>query len=316
MSNILKELNADVLFTAIKNQKDGIEEVFSGKRQSLKLDLSEFKDMTFAGNFPTANASVSTIRPGATPLLDPTPHVRNLINQGLMSGSQYVYVKETSFKDPPLVTSSAEGETKKSDDINYSQVVAPAQWVAGFLVCSRNMMDDIIAFSSYLESRLTELLLVAEDNQLINGNGTSPNISGITDSGNFTTSTSGALTVNTIIADMGQLAALGRNVTGVLINPQDYFTLMSSATNAAISFTNGQMYIAGIPIFTNQQLAKGSSIVGDWVNGANLVVREPARVEFFYEDSDNVRKNNVTVRVEERIAFPIYGSNYFVYKAG
>jgi hypothetical protein len=35
-------------------------------------------------------------------------------------------------------------------------------------------------------------------------------------------------------------------------------------------------------------------------------------MEFFFEDSDNVRKNNVAVRIEERVAFPIYGDNYFV----
>jgi UDP-N-acetylenolpyruvoylglucosamine reductase len=46
--------------------------------------------------------------------------------------------------------------------------------------------------------------------------------------------------------------------------------------------------------------------------GANLIIREPQKVEFFFEDSDNVRKNKVTVRIEERVAFPIYGDNYFL----
>lgn len=312
----LNELNSEVLLKAIQNQKDGIEELFSGKRQSISLNLHEAKDMTFAGNFPTANASVATIQPGVSPLVNPMSHVRELLRQGSMTGSTYNFIKETSFKDQPFARPAAEGVEKHSDEINMSEVSSPAQWIAGYLVCSRNMMDDIVAFASYLESRLTELLLVAEDNQLINGNGTSPNISGITDSGNFTTSASGALSVNSIIADMGQLAALKRNVNGVLVNDQDYYTLMTSATNAAISFSNGQLYIAGVPIYKNLQLGKGSSIVGDWVNGASLIVRDPARVEFFYEDSDNVRKNNVTVRVEERIAFPVYSATHFVYKAG
>lgn len=319
MNHILNELKAANLLSAMENQRDGIEEVFSGKRKSLKLDLSDTKDMTFAGNFPTANASVTTVQPGVVPLTNRLTHVRDLVRQGIMSGSNYAYIKETTIVPKSgsfPVDTAAEGVEKQSFDVNYSQILSPAQWVAGYLVCSRNMMDDIIAFSSYLEGRLTELLLAAEDRQLLNGNGTSPNISGITDSGNFTASTSSGFSINSILTDMGQLAALGRDVNGILVNDQDYFTLFLSSTNAAISTTNGQMYIGGVPVFKNQALAKGSSIVGDWVNGANLLVREPARVEFFYEDADNVRKNNVTVRVEERIAFPIYGNNYFVYKAG
>ena len=238
-----------------------------------------------------------------------------------MSGSNYAYIKETSIipkgEGSYPVDAAAEGVEKQGFDVNYSQILSPAQWIAGYLVCSRNMMDDIVAFSSYLESRLTELLLAAEDRQLLTGDGTSPNISGITDTGNFTASSAGgAATINTIISDMGQLASYKRDVNGVLLNDQTYFDLLVSSTNAAISTSNGQMYIAGVPVFKNQALDKGASIVGDWVNGANLLIREPARVEFFYEDSDNVRKNNVTVRVEERIAFPIYANNYFVYKAG
>jgi hypothetical protein len=46
---------------------------------------------------------------------------------------------------------------------------------------------------------------------------------------------------------------------------------------------------------------------------ANFITREPARVEFFYEDSTNVRSNQVTVRIEERVALPVYGNHYFVY---
>lgn len=320
MNHILNELKAAALLTAMENQRDGIEEVFSGKRKSLKLDLSDTKDMTFAGNFPTANASIANVRPGVVPLYNRTSHVRELVPQGLMNGSNYIFVRESvvpakgNLPGPP----NERGE-KNEVEINYQEyrdaAITKSQWIAGIMVLSRNMMDDIVAFASYLESRLPELLLNAEDDQLINGNGSGNNISGILDSGNFVASTSsGALSVNTILQDLGQLAAFGRNVNGILLNDQTYFNLFTSSTNAAISTTNGQMFIAGVPVFRNLSLATGQSIVGDWTNGANLITREPVRVEFFYEDSDNVRQNKVTVRVEERIAFPIFGGSYFVHK--
>jgi len=35
-------------------------------------------------------------------------------------------------------------------------------------------------------------------------------------------------------------------------------------------------------------------------------------LEFFAEDSTNVRTNQITVRIEETIALPVYGSDYFI----
>ncbi len=73
------------------------------------------------------------------------------------------------------------------------------------------------------------------------------------------------------------------------------------------------MVIAGVPVFKSTAERPLDYLVGDWTMGANFITREPARVEFFYEDSTNVRSNQVTVRIEERVALPVYGNDYFVY---
>jgi hypothetical protein len=36
------------------------------------------------------------------------------------------------------------------------------------------------------------------------------------------------------------------------------------------------------------------------------------RIEFFEQDRDNVITNKVTVRIEETVALPVFGSNYFI----
>jgi len=108
-----------------------------------------------------------------------------------------------------------------------------------------------------------------------------------------------------------------------LLSPSDYYQILLNKAaggagtydlpTALATIQNGQLYIAGIPVFRSTAMAADKFIVGDWVMGANLLTREAPRVEFFYEDGINVRENKVTVRVEERIAFPIYGDNYFIY---
>lgn len=317
-TNSQPEAFGDVLLKAMDDAKDGIKEMKAGHRKSLSLNLKEMKDMTFATNFPSASASVATVRPGIIAGPNRKLHIRQLLQPGTMTGSTYNYVKETGYDGPGP---SAEGVTKPVMDITLAEVASPAQWIAGFLVASRNMMDDIVAFSSYLQSRLPELLLNAEDNQIINGNGTSPNLSGILDAGNFTAaSTTATAKVAALIESIGQLEGFDREANGILVNPADYYGMMLNATTGGeftlpdpmVTITNGQVFLAGVPVFKSTAIAANNFIVGDWVMGANLITREPVRVEFFYEDSTNVRQNNVTVRVEERVALPIYGNNYFI----
>ena len=59
-------------------------------------------------------------------------------------------------------------------------------------------------------------------------------------------------------------------------------------------------------------MSDSSYLVGDWSKGAQLFVRENPIVRFFEEDGTNVRENKITVRVEGRIALPIYYTDAFV----
>jgi hypothetical protein len=52
-------------------------------------------------------------------------------------------------------------------------------------------------------------------------------------------------------------------------------------------------------------------VVGS-LSGANFLTQENMRIEFFEQDGTNVRDNKVTIRIEESVALPVYGSTYFV----
>ena len=180
------------------------------------------------------------------------------------------------------------------------------------------MLDDIAGMTTFLQSRLLELLLRSEDTQLISGNGTSPNLSGITDSGNYTAASTSETTEALMLIDaISQLEGYDREANGILLHPTDYWNLAKltnlNQSSAVVTSENGVLRIGGVPVYRSTACTVDKYIVGDWVMGANLLTREAPRVEFFYEDGTNVRENKVTVRVEERVAFPIYGDNYFIY---
>jgi HK97 family phage major capsid protein len=176
--------------------------------------------------------------------------------------------------------------------------------------------------TTFLGSRLPELLLRAEDNQLLNGTGTSPQLKGLLTAGNFTAASSAAtVDVEQIIQAISQLESADREANGILMNPADYYNIMLTKSSGSgeydlpyslVQIVNGQLIIAGVPVYKSTAIAVDTVLVGDWTMGANLIFREPAKLQFFYEDGTNVRENKVTVRIEERVAFPVYGNDYFI----
>jgi len=292
------------------------------KGQSVSFELKVVGDMTFGANFSTADVSVTNLKPGIIELPKRKLHIRELLSGGSMSLSNFAYVKETPGESGPLPV--AEGTAKNQFDLDLLETSVPAEYIAVWLRISRKMLDDVQGMTTFLQSRLPELLLRAEDTQLLTGDGTSPNLSGITDAGNFTAPTGAAtIDVEQLVQAIAQLEGYDREANGILLNPADYYAILLNKAaggagtydlpTALATINNGQLYIAGVPVFRSTAMTADKFIVGDWVMGANLLTREAPRVEFFYEDGINVRENKVTVRVEERVAFPIYGDNYFIY---
>jgi len=70
--------------------------------------------------------------------------------------------------------------------------------------------------------------------------------------------------------------------------------------------------IAGVPVVWTTAQAEDTYTVGDFNHGSSLLFRESPRVEFFNQDGTNVRENKITIRIEERVAFAVYGVTYFI----
>lgn len=282
----------------------------------------EMKDMSFATSFSTAGTSVAFARPGIIELPKRKLHIRQLLTGGNMGAkSTFDYVKEVAGSGS--IAPVAEATLKPQIELALQEVSVKAEWIAGWLRISRNMLDDVTGMTTFLQSRLPELLLRAEDNQLLNGTGTSPQLSGITDAGNFTAPTgTSTIDVEQLVQAVAQLEGYDREANGILLNPADWYRIWLNKAPVGgeydlpinlITKVGDQMFIAGVPVFRSTAIAVDKFIVGDWAMGANFILREAPRVEFFYEDGINVRENMVTVRIEERVAFPIYGDNYFIY---
>jgi HK97 family phage major capsid protein len=304
--------------TAMDENSDNLEKFRRKEIKQFAMELKTVGDMSLANITDLAAANVQML-PGIIPAAPRKLHIRALLPTGVMNTSAIHYLQETGSEGSVAAWADNSG-TKSQIDYDLTEEVAPSEFIAGYLRITRKALDDISAMRSYLQSRLLEQYLDAEDNQLLNGSGVSPNLGGLITNAEAYTGFR-TIQVEKLLDSVAQIESNNHSANGILVSPEQFYALMLTrgTTNdytlpggVAVDLVNGQMFISGVPIFKSTAMSDSKYLVGDWSKGAQLFVRENPIVRFFEEDGTNVRENKITVRVEGRIALPIYYTDAFV----
>ena len=313
----VKGFNA-TLADAIEQNGDSLAKLARGeqKRSSFILDTKAVGTMTEAVNLTGDITRQYANQVYALP--SRKVHMRSLLPIGTINQGLFTFPYESGGEGDPAA--QVQGSSKAQVDFDITMKDAAAQYIAGYVRISRQMLDDIPAMTSFLQSRLLEKYLVAEDAQILSGNGTAPNLQGIL---GVATAATGAATVDVeqLVQAIAQLETSNYSATGILVNPTDWAAIMNTKnTNAAYSLpastvvtTDGNVSIAGIPLYKSTAIAVDKFVVGDWSMGAQIMQNQGIAVQFSEMDGDNFTKNLITVRVEARIALPIYYAGAFIY---
>ena len=313
----VKGFNA-TLADAIENNSDSLAKLARGeqKRSSFILDTKAVGNMTEAVNLTGDITRQYANQVYALP--SRKVHMRSLLPIGSLSQGLFTFPYESGGEGAPAT--QTQGSAKAQVDFDITMKDAAAQYIAGYVRISRQMLDDIPAMTSFLQSRLLEKYLVAEDAQILSGDGTAPNLQGILP---VATAATGAATVDVeqLVQAIAQVESSNYSATGILINPSDWAAIVNtknsgsaySLPGSTVVTTDGQLSIAGIPIFKSTAMTVDKFLVGDWSMGAQIMQRNGISVQFFDQDGNNAVENMITVRVEARIAFPIYYAGAFVY---
>lgn len=222
----------------------------------------------------------------------------------------------TGLRELSWTNSAAEvsqGAAKNESDITFEQYDTPIQTVAHWIKVSNQLLADAPAIAAYIDTRLRDGLAQRIDAQLLNGNGTSPNLSGLTDSGNYTaySATSDDLLVDAINRAKYDLWASGYMPDVCIVNPADWGAMERTREGAGTGqYLYGAPGLAagvnpfGVRIVLSANMTAGNFYVGAMDRAAVLYTREGAVVEMGYVN-DDFTKNLVTIRAEERLGLGI-----------
>lgn len=322
-----KQMNANKKMTfksALQEAIEGgaIEGLLKGNSRSASMVVKA--DMTTGADF-TGEVIPADRVPGYK--YDPTRpvHVRQLIPQGSTASDVVRFVKESGYSNGAAPT--AEGSTLAQSDFDMTASDANVRKIGTYFRISEEMLADTPQLTSYLSARAPEKLLEVEDTQIISGDGTGVNLSGITTdaaafdvsaSGQFYQSVDSANEFDVLIAALNQLAIANYSADSIMLHPTDFhkILLLKDSTAEYIKkdvYQGLQPQFNGVKVVLSTAITAGTFLVGNFAQGTQLWVRDNVNVEFFREDGTNVRDGFVTVRVSERVALTNYLPNAFVY---
>ena len=221
-----------------------------------------------------------------------------------------------ALREASWTSSAAEvsqGAAKPESDATFEQYNVPITTVAHWIKISNQLLADAPAVVAYIETRLRDGLAQRIDAQLLNGNGTSPNLSGLTDTGNFTayTPVSDDLLVDAINRAKYQLWATGNTPDTVIVNPADWGAMERTREGATTgAYLYGMPGVAasmnpfGVQVVVSNNMTQGKFLIGDVRNSAVVYNRSGAVVEMGYINAD-FTNNLITVRAEERLGLGV-----------
>ena len=213
--------------------------------------------------------------------------------------------------------------TKASTSLDWELVTVNIPTIAVHTRASRQVIADAPQMRAIVDGELTYKLALESDAQLLTGDGTAQNLTGIlndssiNDVGQIASGTSsgdlpGAM-IDHIRAAMTECQKNEYyNMTGVVLNPVDWQTLETAkATDGhfllvAFAATSPETpTVWRVPVIVSNAMPESSFLIGDWNLGAQRYVREGVSVRVSEHHDQNFVQNAVQILAEQRYGLGI-----------
>lgn len=256
-------------------------------------------------------------RPGV--LAEPN---QSLVIEGLIphlptSVTTVEYLKEGTFTNNAAFVAEAAQKPQSTDTFELMQ--SNVQTIAHFTKVTRQLIDDSATLAAFINARMVYGVNLKVEQQIINGNGTSPNLGGLMKDGNYTAQ---AFTYSDLGGDSGTLLDLLRlsiakvnaanyRANAILLNPMDWAKLQGlKGSNdqylygvPSISFEN--MTAWGVRVVTSASMTEGKYLVGDFSQAATIYDRMSTVIDIASQNENDFIKNLFTIRAERRLALVV-----------
>lgn len=204
----------------------------------------------------------------------------------------------------------AEGALKAEATLTFQDGTLPVQNIAHWISATRQCLADAGEAEAIISTELLSGLKVRVEDQVLNGNGTSPNLAGILSLPGI-----GSVTVtatNYLAAVLSAMATVRstskRPATVVVLSPAAWTAVASAAAPGLLGMSpRGLPTLLGAEVCQSDVLPATTGLVGN-AQTAPLFERQEASVQLGWQGSDFVR-NLVTMLCEVRLVLAVSRQN-------
>lgn len=309
------------------------------------VDSDEFKSMNGGDNGLTMHVpfnvkgdlggmwqqkDVYTTLPSGTPSQFGTPQrdaiverahramrVRDLFNVQQTSTNLVEYFRVTGFTNNSATTSERSGTPETFTSYPQSTMTiagaqAPVRTIGHYEVAHRNVLADEPQLRGVIDNELLYGLRLTEDDQILNGNGSGTNLTGIINTSGISTQALGSDTrIDAVRKGITKIMLAYYEPTGIVIHPNDWEAIETQkdgdnnymlAVNAAVG---ADARLWRLPVVETSAVTEGTAVIGSFGIGATLYDRMEGSIRISENHSDFFVRNAIAILAEERIALAV-----------
>ena len=259
------------------------------------------------------------------------PTIASWLGAGQLTTAAITYFIEKIWDDATNGVFKTVGENEKKPGLtapDYEEVTETLKKIAGWIKLSMEMAEDYDFIVSEINNRLLFQLLLAEEDQLLNGNGTGNNVKGLLlrDGVQVAASASKADNMDALYrAQTAIFTKTGLRPDGIIINPADYQELRLSKDANGQYFAGGPFSgqygngavlqdpaLWGINTIQTTAIAKGTVLIGAGKTAATVYRKGGVRVEASNVDGEDFTHNRFTILAEERLTLAVRRPDAFL----
>jgi len=241
--------------------------------------------------------------------------VRSLFVNGSTQSDTITYVRQTA--NTASAAAVAEAGTKAQSDETLTLKPATVEVIAHLFDISNQALNDYAQMATYLSSEGVAGLKDAEDNEILNGSGSSPHLNGIITQAATTfaggTDISGDTDIDTLVRAYWQLKGLNYNPSFIMVpvaKMRDIQLIKESGgayiypnfAPTGLGKGNGAWAINGVPVLTHGKMPSDTFLIADG-SRATVWDREQVNIRMSESHATNFAENLTSIRIEERLAF-------------
>ena len=264
--------------------------------------------------------------------------VIGLFDQIQTTQNAYVYLEETTFtNNAGSIAEAGDISSSLESALAFTERTESIRKMATFLPVTDELLSDVAGIQGYVNSRLSTMMKLNMDNQLVNGDGSAPNLTGVLNKSGINTFDNSAYA-----GELGKLGQIYQAITeirkdafvepdAIVMHPSDWYDIVTSVNDFA--GTSGAGYAAKNPLFVvaggfgdspapriwglrvvpSTVIAAGTVLVGKFGGGdaAQVIMRDGVDLAVSDSHSDFFAKNQLAIRLTMRLGFAVYKPTAF-----